>query len=301
MRSNGPNNDSLLSYRRSRWHLSLGRAKAGGRSGRVPGQRVTAFSESSGRRMRRYLAECVADYKYMGTLTVAGTDYARADVFRRTVDTFLVGFLRLQERYCHLSKLKEQSIFWFVEFQSRGAPHLHFFYTTPIPWQVGADLWARACARVGLDGGRDNFDQTSTRFERLRSGIRGAASYAAKYAAKQDQKTAPSWWAGRFWGVRGCRARGSVHVQARDSVMTAVGRKIIEDARLRVVEALAPLVREGKVRCLAWEYGQGALWVLRRGEWADYPALAQLLVAFEALLRQYVSVCDAERRVDHGL
>lgn len=301
MYADGSNDDSCLSYRRTKWHLSLGRVKAGNRGGRAPGQKVTAFSESSGRRMRRYLAECSAKYGYMGTLTVAGDDYARADVFKRAVDVFLVGFLRMQERYCNLLELKDQSIFWFVEFQARGAPHLHFFYTTPIPWAIGADLWARACARAGLDGGRGNFAQTSTKFERLRSGIRGAAAYAAKYAAKQDQKQAPSWWSGRFWGVRGCRRRGSIHEKVRDGAMSTTGRKIIEDARVRVAEALAPLVREKKVRCLAWEYGEGALWVLNCGEWADYPMLMERLVAFELLLKRYVVVCGLENEVNRGV
>lgn len=294
MLSNEADYYSCLSYRRSRWHLSCGRVSAGQRGGRELGSKVTAFTDSSARRMRRYLAECASDYRYMGTLTVAGDAYQDAGIFRRCVDVFLVGFLRMQTRYCPVLELKNQSIFWFVEFQQRGAPHLHFFYTHPVPWRDGAELWARACNRAGLDGGRDNFWQTSTKFERLRGGIRGVAAYAAKYAAKQDQKVAPSWWSGRFWGVRGCRARGGCHEKCNDRSIIGPAKIRIEDARQKVVEAISPMVGAGLVRCLAWEYGHGALWVLKRGEWQDYPPIYEKLVAFESLMRRYSAMCASE-------
>lgn len=287
------NSGNSLSYRRTRWALSLGRSQAGARRGRIPGSEVKEFSVSAGKRMRRYLSQCLADYRYMGTLTVAGHDYQEPARFRRAVDRFLVGFLRLQKRYCDLHRVDAQSIFWFVEFQARGAPHLHFFYTYPVPWRSGAELWARACNREGLDGGREDFALRSTKFEKLRSGIRGAASYAAKYAAKVEQKDAPAWWVGRFWGVRGCRELGGCHKIMDDSRVLGPARADFD--KVTETEVFGPLreaERAGLIRSLSWQYGQGAIWWLVRGEWADYPLLLKALDRYERYLNIYEGVCN---------
>lgn len=293
MPGDGSNGSNSLSYCRSRWSLSFGRSQAGPRRGRAPGAKVDTFSPSSQQRMRRYLSRCAANYRYMGTLTVAGDDYQEPARFRRAVDRFLVGFLRMQERYCDLRSVSKQSIFWFVEFQKRGAPHLHFFYTYPIPWRAAAELWARACNREGLDGGREDFALRSTKFEKLRSGIRGAASYAAKYAAKMEQKEAPAWWSGRFWGVRGCRELGGCHKIMDDSRIRGPARaEFDKETDQAILQPLRDAERAGLVRGLSWQYGQGAIWWLVRGEWDDYPALLDALTKYERYLSAYEAACN---------
>jgi len=94
------------------------------------------------------------------------------------------------------------SLFWFLEFQNRGAPHYHIFGT----WFPGklwlSSRWYEIC---GTDD--DRHFRAGTRIEILRRGRAGTVSYASKYAAKLAQKSVPEGYenVGRFWGIRGCR------------------------------------------------------------------------------------------------
>ncbi len=99
------------------------------------------------------------------------------------------------ERLRRLGYFMKESIIWFLEFQARGAPHFHFLATGWIPKSFVAEAWAditegnaRSCSRV----------------EGLKH-PEAAGAYAAKYAAKNEQKAVPLEYkdVGRFWGVAG--------------------------------------------------------------------------------------------------
>jgi hypothetical protein len=95
------------------------------------------------------------------------------------------------------------SSFWFLEFQSRGAPHFHIFTT----WSGDKDWTARTWYRiVGSDDNRHLV--AGTRVETIRAGRKGTIAYASKYAAKAEQKEVPENYdnVGRFWGVTGRRS-----------------------------------------------------------------------------------------------
>jgi hypothetical protein len=96
----------------------------------------------------------------------------------------------------------DYSAFWFLEYQKRGAPHFHIFTTHRYDKNWIADTWFRI---VGSEDLRHK--KAGTRIEKLKSGRRGACSYALKYAAKLEQKDPPEWIknCGRFWGVSGNR------------------------------------------------------------------------------------------------
>jgi len=245
------------------------------RAGRARGD-VVAFSEGSAKRMLRYLQEAEADYAYMGTLTVAGDFSSDGDAFREAVDRFLVWFQRAQRRTAGADR-DRCSIFWWVEFQARGAPHLHFFFTHFVPWKESAAAWARACVRVGLCpiDEESKFVQTSTRLEKLRGGWRAACAYARKYARKTEQKQVPEGysWHGRWWGVRGLRSRVSCHVCRGYEPGEISDRGI----RRRLDEA----VDRGELRRIRWEKGDGATYFLPRGvEWAELSELQALVYRF---------------------
>jgi len=94
---------------------------------------------------------------------------------------------------------------WFLEFQARGAPHVHILVTRPIPrTRKGTQEWRYRIAcewyRIAATGDRKHL-LAGTRVERLRK-VDGAARYACKYAAKMYQKTVhPDYRnVGRFWG-----------------------------------------------------------------------------------------------------
>lgn len=97
---------------------------------------------------------------------------------------------------------------WILEFQKRGAPHLHLFLTG---WPSGGiDGVARAWYRIVGSDDRKHLDwhlgKLSGRpcLEWMRK-PHVASLYATKYAAKQEQKAVPEGFTnvGRFWGVFG--------------------------------------------------------------------------------------------------
>lgn len=228
---------------------------------------VREFTEASRGRMVRYLREAEADYRYFGTLTV-GDQYSRdPEDFRRAVDRWLVQAMRALKA-AHRKKGEsesEASIFWFVEFQSRGAPHLHIFYTRWVHWKPLAEMWARLCLRFNLCGEHevDYFWRTSTKFEKFKYGFRGMVSYARKYASKSEQKqevegTFDGGWRGRFWGVRGNRRRGSCHLICHARSTAAGGLRGLR-------KWLDSLSAEGKLKRIPWIEGDGAIYLTPDG------------------------------------
>lgn len=85
---------------------------------------------------------------------------------------------------------------WFLEFQHRGAPHVHVLLTGGLPYQAVALAWYRIVA-----SGDKRHLGAATSIEMLRTPY-AAAAYAAKYAAKAAQKNVPGdfHYVGRMWG-----------------------------------------------------------------------------------------------------
>jgi hypothetical protein len=131
---------------------------------------------------------------------------------KRSLNAFLVGYRRSFP----------QKYFWFLEFQKRGAPHVHIFSQVRNPSDGhrarAADLWLSA-QKLSLiqdrkftrlsDGKELNLPYTVYEqhirpkvWESFRSED-GAIRYAAKYALKTYQKEVPKAYrnVGRFWGA----------------------------------------------------------------------------------------------------
>ncbi|RLI82946.1 MAG: hypothetical protein DRP01_09445 [Archaeoglobales archaeon] len=94
---------------------------------------------------------------------------------------------------------------WFLEFQKRGAPHIHILCDLSLPCDVRerremyacvSMLWAASVATTNVD-----HLKAGTRTERLRSQD-GGRRYVAKYASKTEQKKVPVNFqdVGRWWG-----------------------------------------------------------------------------------------------------
>lgn len=118
------------------------------------------------------------------------------------------------------------SYFWFLEFQVRGAPHIHLISTLPPPSPCERELVAELWSNIAEAGNwpytaietpyrkRDAFFGMWTRDSVFRQhrrvetweGIRredGAIRYALKYASKMYQKRVPRDYrdVGRFWAT----------------------------------------------------------------------------------------------------
>lgn len=152
---------------------------------------IRILSRKSRTRLRRYLANAAANYQVMVTLTYSRdfpTDgpHIKADLDR---------FGKQLRKY----ELMPASICWFLEFQSRGAPHFHLLATGYIPYQAVAWMWHWATGGVSsVSAGTSVMGVDS-----------GMAGYALKmYGAKSQQKDVPEGFSrvGRWWGVWGDKA-----------------------------------------------------------------------------------------------
>jgi hypothetical protein len=84
---------------------------------------------------------------------------------------------------------------WFLEFQKRGAPHFWLFLTGSVPKAELSAAWYRIVA-----SGDERHLRAGTRIGFIRKPY-ALAAYAAKYAAKWEQKEVPADYrdVGRFW------------------------------------------------------------------------------------------------------
>lgn len=157
---------------------------------------VKWFSKASRRRLAFVAANTMVDFTTMITLTYPGEFPTDGNKVRRDRRAFL-DWLRRETGGC--------DYLWFLEFQKRGAPHLHIL--TDQLWPRSRDAVKGLRFRVSstwyrqVDSGDSRHLAAGTRTEKLRS-ARGGAFYAVKYAMKMQQKAVPKEYrnCGRFWG-----------------------------------------------------------------------------------------------------
>lgn len=103
------------------------------------------------------------------------------------------------EKIRHWLTYRKVGGLWWLEFQQRGAPHLHVFTTG----RVNKEELSRAWFKIVASGDEKHL-RAGTRVEALRK-PHAVAAYAAKYAKKQAQKEVPEGFAavGRLWGLFG--------------------------------------------------------------------------------------------------
>lgn len=212
---------------------------------------ITKFSAKSGSNMGYYLRGCVADYRYMLTLTYPAED-SQAILCKQHLKAMLLRLQRniegrkdaeFRDGFLH-SGSKVFSCFWFIEFTRRGTPHFHIFTTHKFNHQSVATWWADI-----VKSEHKSHLCAGTRFERLRSGRGGTVAYAKKYANKQYQKELPDMWKdsgiGRFWGITGCREVVSAATQLQTGGVHGKCHNIIAKS---FVNCLESILRGGKLR-----------------------------------------------------
>jgi len=269
--------DKYLSLRLNRRKLSMGTSDC-----RRPNHKrgvVKDFTEGASGRLGLYAEECKAVYPFMGTLTVDGEYSSDPKDFRAAIDRYLVWFMRQMKRACNPDQSDLQSILWWVEFQRRGAPHLHFFYTTRVPWQDASLQWQTICERFGLSS-RPDFWKSATKFEKVRCGWRGVASYARKYASKHEQKIPDRLvydWQGRYWGVRGYRDTESIRVTRTTDEAWAYPELV--PAWLNLQDLLDDAVKRKILRRCDWQQGKGASY-FPVGGWSRQSGLLRQIHGF---------------------
>lgn len=151
---------------------------------------VTEFTKSSRKRLAFVASNTQAEFASMVTLTYPKKYPNDGTKVKRHLKLFIQ---RCRRRWEPLGYL------WFLEFQRRGAPHLHVLLTCKV---VTKDkLWASGTWYEIVDSGDIKHLSAGTRTERIRK-PNGARHYVVKYAFKMKQKKVPKKFrnVGRFWG-----------------------------------------------------------------------------------------------------
>lgn len=216
------------------------------RNARKPNKRkIHSMNKRSLDRMVFYVSTSGIQFSSLLTLTY-GQNYP---VNGKRVKSDLNHFLLKMKR-----SFGSFSYFWFLEFQRRGAPHLHMVMTLPPPDECKRELMATIWADITEDGnwyytevrppykrreagfGMSTKDSVFRQHRRKEtwSGLKkqdGAIRYALKYAAKQGQKLVPKSYrdVGRFWATsRDVRPPRGIEVPLNEDevrrLLHAIGR-----------------------------------------------------------------------------
>jgi hypothetical protein len=140
-------------------------------------------------------------------LYVADTETGEVLQGGRVFKRHMAAFKKRLNRFLAEAKVYHWSALWFLEFQARGAPHLHLIIFDCV---MSRELIIRSRRWVGrawsqIVGNPDKEEakkhcRAGTQVARMKSKHFG---YAVKYATKTEQKDVPEEFkaVGRFWGV----------------------------------------------------------------------------------------------------
>lgn len=164
--------------------------------------KVTEFSKASRKRLAFVASNTPVTFRTMVTLTYPAEWPHDGKRVKKDLRRFLTWMQRASGNCEYL---------WFLEFQKRGAPHVHILTDYPLPRKKQelknyrlklAHKWYEIC-----DTGDRKHLLAGTSCETLRSAD-GGARYAVKYAQKMRQKIVPPGYqdCGRFWGhTKACK------------------------------------------------------------------------------------------------
>jgi len=182
--------------------------KIEGITGKKEGANVTEFSDRSRKALARTVFATDKVFKSFITLTYPAIFPSDGKQVKSDLNRFLTW---LRDNY-------ETDYIWWLEFQKRGAPHMHILLTVKHPGNLGHAKFAKAWCKaqkltpetLAYDRRRkchysvlnrcERFHRRPKQWENIRKED-GARRYALMYALKPLQKQVPSRYqnVGRFW------------------------------------------------------------------------------------------------------
>lgn len=175
--------------------------------GKVVGGRksdVTELSVESRKRLAFTASNADCEWKSMVTLTYGNEFPQNGKQVKRDLNLFLSAL-----RY----RIAGVRYLWFLEFQKRGAPHVHILLSTGFDELVFGPLVGKWIVLASAYAESDVSEENIRKFNlHQRDGVydfwqnarseRGLSHYAVKYATKTEQKSVPTEYqsVGRFWG-----------------------------------------------------------------------------------------------------
>lgn len=220
--------DRIIKRRREMHYLAGGGGKGRGNPG--PRTSITKYTPTSASRLRRYVDNYYCDFYGMVTLTYGQQWPTDGRQVKKHLNAFV-------ERLRRLGWLEEDSLVWWLEFQARGAPHIHMVVTGWLSRHWVASAWSEITGTPVESG---------TRVERLRDPD-AAGSYAGKYCAKSEQKEVPPGYenVGRFWGRRG-KSGPAGNVPKVSAASTVGARAYVRAAAGAHIRARARAIEQGR-------------------------------------------------------
>ena len=163
---------------------------------------ITEFTDSSRKRLARYLRNAASEYRVFITLTYPPGFGEDGHVCKRDLKAFGERYKRFCGRVC---PGRDWGLVWWQEWQSNGRCHIHLFGTHKCHYKRIARWWFEI-----VGSGSAKHLAAGTQIKKIRGKKRQIIAYATKYAVKNEQKQVPEGYLhpGRFWGVIG--ARGTV-------------------------------------------------------------------------------------------
>ncbi len=155
-------------------------------------------------------------------------------VFKRHLDTFR----KRLNRFLIKNRIYHWAALWFLEFQQRGAPHVHLMIFDCIMTRETikyARAWVgRAWSKIVSNPNAHEaakHARVGTQVARMKADHFG---YAVKYATKTEQKDVPDEFkaVGRFWGVWNYKAVPPVILDFKLNLETGDGLDILWDTAL---------------------------------------------------------------------
>lgn len=156
---------------------------------------IDSFSDKSRDRLRSVALNAMPELVSMFVGTYPAKYPSDGKEIKRHLDNFLKRFKR---------KYKTENYLWVLEFQGRGAPHFHIFFSLPYDKELHlflAESWAEI-----VSGGTDDHSKVLRVHKSERQFVgwnMGSGQYVCKYLDKEQQKHVPDEYknVGRFWGA----------------------------------------------------------------------------------------------------
>jgi hypothetical protein len=142
------------------------------------------------------------------------------------------------DRYLTKKGIYHWAALWFLEFQSRGAPHVHIIiFDCKMTREIikSARSWVgRAWSKIVSNPNAHEADKharVGTQVAKMKTGHFG---YASKYATKTEQKEVPEEFkaVGRFWGVWNYKAVPPVVLEFKVNLESGEGLEVLWDTAL---------------------------------------------------------------------
>lgn len=166
---------------------------------------IEELSVESRKRLAFTASNADCEWKSMITLTYGNEFPQNGKQVKRDLNLFLSAL-----RY----RITGVKYLWFLEFQQRGAPHVHILLSSSFEEQVFGNLVEKWIALSSSYAESDVSEENIRKFNlHQRDGVydfwqnarsnRGLSHYAVKYATKTEQKQVPPAYqsVGRFWGA----------------------------------------------------------------------------------------------------